>query len=35
MNKKKDHTFIELLKKHTDIDVVFINTFFKKIRNRK
>ena len=30
MNKKKDHTFIELLKKHTDIDVVFINTFFKK-----
>ena len=32
MNKKKNHTFIELLKKHTDIDVVFINTFFKKFQ---
>lgn len=29
---KKDHTFIELLKKYTDIDIQFINTFFKKFR---
>lgn len=29
---KKDYSFIELLKKHTDIDVVFINTFFKKFK---
>ena len=29
MNNKKDRIFIELLKKHTDVDVVFINTFFK------
>ena len=29
---KKDYSFIELLKQHTDIDVVFINTFFKKFK---
>ena len=32
MNNKKDHTFIELLKKHTDVNVVFINAFFKKFQ---
>ena len=29
---KKNNIFIELLKKHTDIDIVFINTFFKKFK---
>ncbi len=29
---KKNNVFIELLKTHTNIDVVFINTFFKKFQ---
>ena len=28
----KDSIFIELLKKHTTIDIKFINTFFKKFK---
>ena len=28
----KDSVFIDLLKKHTNIDVKFINTFFKKFK---
>ena len=29
---KKDSVFITLLKKHTNIDTKFINTFFKKFK---
>ena len=32
MSKSKDNNFIKLLKKHTDIDDEFINTFFKKFK---
>jgi hypothetical protein len=28
----KDSIFINLLKKHTNIDIKFINTFFKKFK---
>ena len=28
----KDSVFIDLLKKHTNIDIKFINTFFKKFK---
>ena len=28
----KDSIFIDLLKKHTNIDIKFINTFFKKFK---
>ncbi len=28
----KDSIFIELLKKHTNIDIDFIDTFFKKFK---
>jgi hypothetical protein len=32
MDKLKDNNFIKLLKKYTDIDDEFINTFFKKFK---